>query len=277
VGSVFSPHYAKARQRGAADARRHLAINLALYGERRAWVFTEAPASAGSLAPDTLSVAGNTWHQTPDGIVLQICDRSVPWGRPVVGRIVLRGLHVFAQSARPLGMGGKHGWWPRMPVARIEVDMAAPALRWQGHAYHDLNWGDEPLADGFAHWWWMRVTRGGVTDIVYAATARTQQHGVPLSEIQLSLRLAADGTVAERPLPALSPLSPSAWGLGGDAAWLGPKVRLLEDTPFYRRCTWQVPQQAGGGVALHETLDLTRWRRGWVQRLLPFRLRRRDR
>ena len=45
VGSVFSPYYAWARQRGAADPVNHCALNVGLYGRRAArWSMTERPA-----------------------------------------------------------------------------------------------------------------------------------------------------------------------------------------------------------------------------------------
>ena len=42
MGSVFSPYYARARRRGAADPEQHCAVNVALYGAAgKRWSFTE--------------------------------------------------------------------------------------------------------------------------------------------------------------------------------------------------------------------------------------------
>lgn len=269
MGSVFSPHYARAREQGQLDPTRHLAINLALYGQKRAWVFTEAPAGPQSLTPSTLSVGNNTWRQTPEGVQLDIDDRTVPWGRRVRGRILLRGQRIVANGAYKLDARGRHHWQPVMPVGRIEVDMQMPKLRWQGHAYHDLNWGDEPVAQGFSAWSWMRVTRGPYTDILYAPKP---QRGPAIQGV--SLRCDAQGRVTPIPFPTLQPLARSGWGLGGEGFGVGAKVRIVEDTPFYRRATWPLSGKAGGGVAMHETLDLQRWGQPWVQQLMRFRLRR---
>jgi carotenoid 1,2-hydratase len=42
LGSVFSPYYAWARQKGSVDPRAHVALNVALYGRPGArWSMTE--------------------------------------------------------------------------------------------------------------------------------------------------------------------------------------------------------------------------------------------
>jgi carotenoid 1,2-hydratase len=52
-------------------------------------------------------------------------------------------------------------------------------------------------------------------------------------------------------------------------------VRTLEDTPFYARSLLSVGNNAGvARLAMHESLDLERFRSPWVRRLLPFRMRR---
>lgn len=275
MGSVFSPHYARAHARAASGqpAARHLAINLALYGERRAWVFTEAQARPGDLSADALRVAGNTWHSSQDGIVLTINDRSVPWRRPVVGRITLRGTRAQNHGPQVLRADGGHHWWPLMPVGRIEVDMQHPKLKWQGSAYHDLNFGDEPLARGFRSWSWMRSTQGDTTDIVYVPEGRGA--GACAS---LSLQVHRDGTARAQPMPKLAPLSKSRWGLTGKGILVPAQkssVRLLEDTPFYRRSCWTAPTASGPPAdIMHEALDMDRWSQAWVQALMQFRLRR---
>jgi carotenoid 1,2-hydratase len=50
--------------------------------------------------------------------------------------------------------------------------------------------------------------------------------------------------------------------------------RSLEDTPFYAR-TLSTARVGGQRVHLvHETVDLQRFERPWVQFLIPFRMRR---
>lgn len=279
MGSVFSPHYARAYARAPQSARptQHLAINLALYGERRAWVFTEAKANTpgGALSATTLRAGNNTWQQTDEGLVLTINDRSVPWGRPIVGRIVLRGQRAKDHGPRVLCAEGQHHWWPILPVAHIEVDMQSPKLHWRGHAYHDLNFGDAPLAQGFSRWSWMRTTRPEATDIVYAVHKR----GHDAAQAQtLSLTMHRDGTVTDRAVPPLQPLPVSGWrlrGVGCDLPDQPGALQLLEDTPFYRRSMWPVMHNGTpAGVVMHEALDMDRWQRSWVRALMPFRLRR---
>jgi len=37
------------------------------------------------------------------------------------------------------------------PSAAVEVTLENPDLRWNGEAYVDSNYGDEPLEDGFTN------------------------------------------------------------------------------------------------------------------------------
>ncbi|HTW27289.1 MAG TPA: carotenoid 1,2-hydratase, partial [Acetobacteraceae bacterium] len=41
IGSVFSPYYAWARRRGAADPHAYCAVNVLLHGPARRWTMTE--------------------------------------------------------------------------------------------------------------------------------------------------------------------------------------------------------------------------------------------
>lgn len=57
LGSVFSPYYARARARGAADPLMHCAMNVALYGPRAdRWALTERPRGAVFRAPRSLAI-----------------------------------------------------------------------------------------------------------------------------------------------------------------------------------------------------------------------------
>jgi carotenoid 1,2-hydratase len=49
----------------------------------------------------------------------------------------------------------------------------------------------------------------------------------------------------------------------------------LEDAPFYSRSLLATHLAGSPGPAIHESLDLDRFRSRWVQCLLPFRMPRR--
>ena len=52
-------------------------------------------------------------------------------------------------------------------------------------------------------------------------------------------------------------------------------MRTLEDTPFYTRSLLSARLLGERVAAVHESLSLDRFRTGWVQMLLPFRMPRR--
>ena len=57
IGSVFSPYYARARRRGAADPLQHCAVNVALYGPRgKRWAMTERGRAAVARTPSSLAI-----------------------------------------------------------------------------------------------------------------------------------------------------------------------------------------------------------------------------
>jgi len=50
-------------------------------------------------------------------------------------------------------------------------------------------------------------------------------------------------------------------------------VETLEDTPFYARSLLATRLLGTEAIAVHESLSMERFASGWVQRLLPFRIR----
>jgi carotenoid 1,2-hydratase len=49
-------------------------------------------------------------------------------------------------------------------------------------------------------------------------------------------------------------------------------IRTFEDAPFYARTLLETRVSGIAGPAVHESLDLDRFRSLWVQCLLPFRM-----
>lgn len=260
IGSVFSPHYARARMRGDVDPEQHCALNVALYrrGGKR-WVMSEFKACTRDA--EHLSM-GQTVLRGRDTLVLEFDARTAPFRQPVKGRITVTP-QCAPHAERTLDPAGAHRWWPVAPVAHATVELDQPALRFEGEAYHDCNRGDRPLEADFARWSWSRVRQGGRAQVLYDCvfadgSARRAGWRMGAAEEALSADEETD-------------LGRCGWGLPrptrhpeGAPVSL---VRTLEDTPFYNR-SWV---RQGDAHGVHEFLDLERFSRGWVRFLLPFK------
>ncbi|MGC4394573.1 carotenoid 1,2-hydratase [Hydrogenophaga crocea] len=279
IGSVFSPYYAWAQQRGRGRALDHCAVNLALYagpdaGAPRGWTMTERGAGAVRQGRDALVIGPSEIAWDGEWLCLRVRERTAPWGRRIEGEIRVRPQALHATDY-PLDAAGRHRWTPIAPVARVQVALDAPALRWQGRAYLDSNRGDRPIAQDLQRWDWSRaaIGREGCA-VFYDATRRDGSHA------QWALRFGGTGAVhrVAEP-PPMSGLPRSAWGLRRRArADAGAPLRLhqpLEDGPFYARSVLRTRLLGWPADAIHETVDLDRWQRPLVQAMLPFRMPRR--
>jgi carotenoid 1,2-hydratase len=276
VGSVFSPWYAAARRRGIAqaDPRRHVAVNIALYGPgMHRWAMTERGARDLQRDARTLCIGPSTlaWH---DGrLQIDLDEWTAPWPTPVRGRLVVHPL-AATDADVALDAAGAHRWTPIAPAARIEVALEQPRWRWQGHAYLDGNHGARPLEADFLHWDWSRAALpGGRAGVHYDVLRRDG------SELSLALQFEADGRVRGVAAPPAHALADSAWRLArvarSDAAAPARVVRTLEDGPFYSRSLIGARWRGEAVTAVHESLSLQRFGARWVQALLPFRMPRR--
>jgi len=287
---VFSPYYAAARRRAArrgesADPLDHCAINVALYGRRsKHWAMTER--GRGALARDRSSLAIGPSALAWDGRELraEIVEWAVPLPRRVRGEIRLRPEAIFERvhrlDAPPDGGGGRAGgrggggdhlWWPIAPCARVEVEFEQPALRWSGRAYLDSNRGASPLEQAFLRWQWSRSTfADGSTAVVYDV--------VPLCGPRrcLARRFTPEGGSSDFEPPPPIGIHPTLWRIDRaaslDEAPAAAACRSFEDAPFYARSQLTGRLLGQSVEAVHESLALDRFRRRWVQGLLPFRM-----
>jgi carotenoid 1,2-hydratase len=277
IGSVFSPYYASARRRGPAPAEAFCALNVVFYGPgNKHWAMTERGAGDLARTPDQLQIGPSSLHWENGALVIDICEVTVPWPRRIRGRVTL-----YPQSAQPtafaLDGAGRHRWWPAAPVARVEVSMQKPALSWQGPGYFDCNWGDEPLEDCFTSWNWSRShLADGSTAVLYEPIETNGDTRL------LAWQFHPDGGHSALPVGPVSNLPRTAvWRIercSRAALQTAPTViKTLEDTPFYARTLLATELLGESTVAVHESLSLDRFRRRWVQHLLPFRMPRRGR
>ena len=270
IGSVFSPYYFRARQRGNCSPTNHVSLNVILYGpEKSRWCMTERGQQALTQRSDALTIGPSQIRATESGLTIAVEERTSPWGQRVSGEINVR-FNRASKECFQLDQEGHHWWWPLAPIANIEVTMDRPALSWRGPAYVDSNLGTAPVEHGFNAWNWCRGhSSGGDCEIHYDVQLRGG------GEKQVSLRIDRDGSIQRTPSPPLKHLPKAPISRVARPARLPistqPVAKTLEDTPFYTRSRLSGPE----GQFMHESLDVTRLCRTWVQLLLPFRMPRR--
>ncbi len=271
VGSVFSPYYAWARRRRAADPREHCALNVALYGERgRRWAMTERGRAALHQSPERLQIGPSAVSFDGDCLRVEIDEIAAPIPRPVRGEVRI---YPKAVTTRDFAIDpkGRHRWWPIAPSARVEVELRQPALRWSGTGYHDMNSGNEPLEQGFRRWDWSRAAVDDGTLILYDTSARDGRGEV------LALRVDRRGEIEELPAPPRAPLPTTGiWriprGIRCEPQAQAQVTQTLEDTPFYARSLVRTGLLGRSVETFHESVELDRFASAWVQILLPFRM-----
>ncbi len=275
IGSVFSPYYASARRRttGVPDPQDFCSVNVALYGEHRRWTMTERGRASLCRSCDELSIGPSSLGWDGDALVIQLDERSSPLPQRVRGSIRLRA-PALSRDTFALDANGHHLWSPIAPCARVSVTLEHPSLKWHGDGYLDSNAGDSPLEDAFARWHWSRSSlHGGDTAVLYDVTRRDG------SNASIALHFDADGGYRRFEPPPERTLPATLWRIGrttrSDDDGAAPRVRTLEDTPFYARSLVRTHLLGEPVGSVHESLDLDRFGSRWVQALLPFRMPRR--
>jgi carotenoid 1,2-hydratase len=268
IGSVFSPYYFKARQRGPADPHNHVAINVGLYRPRGdLWAMTERSHRSLERNTDFFRVGPSSLTWRNDRLEIDIHERSAPLGLRLTGRVVVEPAFINTRGF-PLDAGGRHRWRPIAPDARIDVQLERPGLSWQGDGYIDTNAGERALEDDFVRWNWSRAPRRSETLITYAVTQVDGQNRA------LAIAFDQSGAISDREVPSESQLPGTLWKVDRPARSHEASVllRTLEDTPFYTRSVLCARADEEEFLMMHESLDLERFRSRWVRTLLPFRM-----
>lgn len=269
VGNPFSPAYARARARGRSDPQAYAALNVAVYGRRAArWSLRERVLRASDREADGVVFGESAMRWRRDALVVTIDERTTPFSRRVRGRVVLHP-EVACGLELPLDGAGAHRWWPVAPLARVEVELDEPALRFEGHGYHDANAGDAPLESAFDGWCWSRARHAGGALLSY------EVREVDGAARDLALRVDPSGRVRSLDVRSVAPLPRTRWGLDRRACADGPRAarlsRSLEDGPFYARAMIESRLDGREVVSMHEVLSAERLRHGWVRFLTGFR------
>ena len=279
IGSVFSPYYAAARRRAAAalaDPLEHCALNVALYGRHRRWTMTERGRGSVHATAATLAIGPSALAWDGATLTIRFDEITAPLPARVRGclRLVPTTLlgHDYALDA-----AGVHRWTPLAPLARAEVELEQPRLRWRGSGYLDMNRGAVSLESAFRRWDWARLQLAGGDAAILYDVERADR-----SRFGLALRIgAAHGDVQRLAAPPQVRLPTSRWGVPRmtrtDAGHAATCLRSLEDGPFYARALLDTHLFGETARGVHETVSLERFRQRWVQHLLPFRVPRRAR
>lgn len=266
VGSVFSPYYARARKRGDATPENHCALNVALYGQTKRWAMTERGASRISRTPDTFTVGPSSMTWENGSLVISINERCAPLPRALKGRVTFTPAHFYGAPIA-LDSAKKHFWQAVAPEGRIVVECEHPELSWSGTAYHDMNWGEEPLEHGFKTWNWCRAVSKQGTKVLYDLERRNDNSKV-------FGRLYKDGSITDIEVPSRKALTHGFWGMprNVNAEEQPTLIAKLEDAPFYTRNHVALTLDGERCDAFHESLSLQRFTNPIVQMMLPFRM-----
>jgi carotenoid 1,2-hydratase len=120
-------------------------------------------------------------------------------------------------------------------------------------------------------WTWCRATDGDGTAVLYDVD-RVRQGPLELGRV-----FAADGSSRPLSAPVRVALPKGAYGVTRHSRCdRGETVRLVrpfEDGPFYTRSLVDTQLDGKRRRALHEWADIDRFQKGWVQFLLPFKMR----
>jgi carotenoid 1,2-hydratase len=269
VGSVFSPYYARARKKGQVNPENHCAINIALYGGKRRWAMTERGAQHVMRTEKQFRVGPSSMRWDGQSMVIDINEYCAPLPFPLRGR-VLFSPDAFYNSPVDLASNGQHFWQAVAPAGRVTVTFDVPQLSWSGSAYHDMNWGDEPLESGFKNWSWLRAKTSEGVKVLYDVERKN-------GSCFAFARYFQDGTVTEGNVPEHHLLPRGIWGM---KRWVSSETKplligKLEDAPFYTRNHVGLTLDGESCEAFHESLSLDRFVNPFVQMMLPFRMPRR--
>ena len=283
LGNPFSPAYARARSSRArssegerARALSFCAMNVAVYGPGRSfWALTERAIEDNSRGRSGVQIGASTMERVGDDLVVDIRERTSPFGRPLRGRVVLKPT-AETRGGYALDASGEHAWWPIAPSARAFVELDEPFLRFSGCGYHDANAGDVPLEASFSRWSWSRAgIEPGRTIIHYDVRSKAGERRVH------ALDLDRHGDARDVTNLHVASLPTTAWALDREAVTesISPRdcalptvVRELEDTPFYARALVRSQLAGRRAVSMHETLSVERLERAWARFLLGFRM-----
>lgn len=271
---MFSPYYKWARRRGPTDPRRHVAMNVVLYGrDRKRWALTERGAGALRVTPTLLEIGPSAMRLSPGEVCVSFDERTMPIPGRLAGEVRLT-MSGVTPGPHALDADGRHLWWPIAPASRASVALTHPKLSFSGAAYFDTNEGSRPLEADFDHWNWSRAPIGDGAAVLYDVVRADGSRKL------IALDIAGDGSVAPLPEPPEAPLPKGPlWRMDRLTRSEDPSavrvLRTYEDTPFYTRSKIATRLKGVATSAMHESLSMPRFVHPLTQLALPFRMPRR--
>ncbi|MEP7217663.1 MAG: hypothetical protein ABI876_02040 [Bacteroidota bacterium] len=310
-GCPMSPYYTAAidrhRSGGAApDPADFAAFNFNLYhrGRRIFYTLQERPRqlfSASDHLPD-VRLAGNVVRggenrKTGGADYFLDFDTKLPFGRSrLVGDIVVtsRSLDSGASGVPYNPTSGGHFWVPAALggdfTARLDLwrfGRGVRRVRFSGSAYHDRNFGTEPLHHLRADWHWGRLHSEGKVFVYFAVLP--DDGGAPFTRMLLLENGRAERTIGDFALledPRRRHWSSLSYPAGISAAAADGRFRMrvdrnstLDSGPFYHRflSNIRVESEDAGiveGIGITEFLRPSRLGVAPFRPFVKFRVRR---
>ena len=273
VGSVFSPYYKWQRRNGLVQPENHCSVNVVLFGASgKRWAMTERGASSLKRSADSYQLGKSHAQLSPGRMTIHVDEIGVPFPHRIKGDIIVE-YEALQTTAFHLDSRKQHVWRPLAPRARIHVNFASPQQIWDGEAYVDCNWGAEPVEAGFRGWQWSRASRGEETCVFYDVVERSG------AEQGIAAAFDRHGSVRGLTTPPQHQADKTLWRVARPYRSEGTRgglIKTVEDTPFYARSLLAQTIEGEDCVAIHESLDVTRYERPIVQAMLPWRMPRKN-
>ncbi len=229
---------------------------------------TERGRGALARAPAHLRIGPSALDWDGSALRARFDERGMPLPRRVRGEVRL---HPVAMPGRSFALdpAGRHVWSPLAPLARVEVALDDPALRWSGAGYLDGNVGATALEADFVRWDWSCARLRDGAAVLYDSWHRGG------GDSSLALRVDPRGNCEEFAPPPRADLPRTLWRVARGTRGAARVRRTLEDTPFYARSGLSARLRGEDTLAVHESLSLDRFQSPLVQAMLPFRMPRR--
>ncbi len=249
-----------------------MSINVALYGAKPRWAMTERGQATLDYGPDYFSVGPSRLEWQGDTLVIDVDEITAPLPSRLRGQI--RFTPEVGQPTRfALDSAKRHHWWPYAPFGEITAEFSSPKLTWTGHGYADTNTGTAALEADFSGWTWSRANTQDGAILFYEPDERAGPSQ------PLAFHVGHDGLITHRKAPPIIQLKTGFWGIkrttrSEDAE----RTRITEtmvDAPFYTRDALELVLDNQVCPAVHESLNLDRFKSPIVKTMLPVKMPRR--
>jgi carotenoid 1,2-hydratase len=272
LGNPFSPAYRKARAlavrsgSGPVNPLSFSTMNIALSGAHTFWGMNEIDAVKRSAF--ALTIGKSMMIAAADRLIVPLDEQAATGKGRLRGEVEVE-LGTLSSRAFDLTDEKKHSWAPIRQGARCQVRLKEPALSFVGSAFVDTNYGTEPLETSIVRWTRSEAyADAGTAWLSFESQSARGNHELNLISLDQSVERT---TFAAPPLA----LKKSRFGLQSSVRLDEiTRVTVLEDTPFYVRNLIVGRQGPHDVRVFHEHVDLTRFKAGWMQALIPLAMRR---